>query len=240
MIQYANLSSSKIIIEASINGKTVHTIGAGAVKGVFEHKEVIIKDGIKKIKSNAFTYCEDFLYVFIPNSVETINGNGFNAVCDRFFTNHIYKPLEWDTQWSGYSNSNSYTITYNVDEDECTCLSNDGYYEYLLLEDGTIALLKYLGDTSDVGTVNVKRTLDGYEISEIRANCFELKYYYTINIYIPKNIKLIEENAFIRTSTTSTTNVYFEVEKKLEGYHDNYINVESNYLVEKFGKKLSY
>ena len=101
-------------------------------------------------------------------------------------------------------------------------------------------MLKYLGDTSNVGTVNVKRALDGYEISEIRSNCFELKYYYTINIYIPKNIKVIEENAFIRTSTTRTTNFYFEAENKLEGYNENYINVESSYLTEEFNKKLNY
>jgi hypothetical protein len=239
LIAYMNHEvGSEIVIESTFNNETVHTIRKGAVYGFYNHKSLIIEDGVKKIQSGAFMECEEFNYAFIPSSVTTINAYGFGDVCERFYTNHTSKPDEWDTQWAGYS-TGSYSITYKTELDEIPSISFDGKYEYAVLDDGTVSLVKYLGDSS-LSTVKVPRTIDGYTVTEVKSNCYSLSYSSSMSIYIPETILVLEENAFYRSYTSYRTYVYFEAESALPGYHSKYINISSSYLTEYWDRSIGY
>lgn len=237
LIAYMNHEvGSEIVIKSTFNNETVHTIRKGAVCGFFNPKSLIIEDGVKKIQKYAFMMCEDFNYAYIPSSVTTINAYGFANVCDRFYTNHTSKPDEWDTLWAG--SSSSYTISYKTELDEIPSISFDGKYEYLVLDNGTASLVKYLG--SSTSTINVPRTVDGYTVTEVKNSCYSISYSSTVSIYIPKSILVLEENAFYRSYTYYRTYVYFEAEEVLPGYHSKYINTSSSYLNEYWNRSIGY
>lgn len=239
LIAYMNHEVGReIVIESTFNNETVHTIRKGAVYGFFNHKSLIIEDGVKKIQSGAFMVCEDFNYVYIPSSVTIINAYGFDGLCKRFYTNHTSKPDEWDTQWAGYS-TGSYSITYKIELDEIPSISFDGKYEYAVLDDGTVSLVKYLGSSS-ASTINVPRTIDGYTVTEVKSNCYSLSYSSSVYIYVPETIQVLEENAFYRSYSSTRTYVYFEAESALPGYHSKYINTSSSYLTQYWDRSIGY
>lgn len=62
--------------------KSIETIGAYAFKGCHDLQTVIIEDGVKRIQSEAFAFC-DKLDITIPPSVEEIYLDAFEA------TNHV-------------------------------------------------------------------------------------------------------------------------------------------------------
>jgi hypothetical protein len=237
LIAFMNHRADKLIIDSSFNNETVHTIRKGAVCGFFNSKTLIIEDGVNKIQKYAFMMCEDFNYAYIPNSVSTINAYGFADVCYRFYTNHTSQPDEWDTKWGG--SSSTYNITYGIEFKDVPLLSVDGKYEYQVLNDGTIALVKYLGSTS-TSKVKIPRTVDGYTVSKINSNCYSITYSSTLYIYIPETVVVLEEDAFYRSYSSTRTYVYFEVESELDGYHDIYINTYSSYLTEYWNKDIGY
>ena len=237
LIAYMNHEvGSEIVIKSTFNNETVHTIRKGAVCGFFNPKSLIIEDGVKKIQKYAFMMCEDFNYAYIPSSVTIINAYGFADVCDRFYTNHTSKPDEWDTLWAG--SSSSYTISYKTELDEIPSISFDGKYEYIVLDNGTAKLIKYLGSSSS--TIKVPRTIDGYTVTEVKSSCYSISNYSTVSIYIPKSILVLEENAFYRSYTSYRTYVYFEAESALPGYHSKFINTSSSYLTKYWNRSIGY
>ena len=239
LFAYMDYVETDIVINSVFDGEIVYTIKKGAVCGFYNNMNLIIEDGVKKIQKYAFVQCSHFNYAYIPSSVEVINAYGFADVCDRFYTNHTSQPDEWDSNWAGYYTSNI-TIYYNKQLDEVALLSQDGKYEYILLDNGTINLVKYLGSSSS-STLKVPREVDGYIISKISSKCYEITYYSnTFGIYIPKTVTILEENAFYKSVTNCHTSVFFEAEFALPGYHEGFVNISSYYLTMYWNRNIGY
>ena len=218
-------------VKATFNGKPVTTICPFAVSGLTNTKTITIENGVRKIKGYAFDNL-DLLAVLIPASVEIINANGFDNVCKDFYCGVAAKPDEWDSQWAG-GNTSSYSITYSA-----TSLPDyreNDTYKYAVMPDDTVALFQWKGSGTKI---SIPRTIDGYPVKAIRANCFTISSYDTVNIYIPNNVERIEPSAFY-SSTSYYRYYYYEASSRPGGASTN-IYSGSGYKTEYFNQTLSY
>ena len=107
------------------------------------------------------------------------------------------------------------------------------------IENGKITLLKYCGSGS---TLYIPRKIKGYTVAKIATDFYESSY--ATNIYIPKEVEVVEENAFVNTSTR-TFSFYFETEGVSANWDDNwyyntYYSSATRYISTYWNQKFSY
>lgn len=72
-------SDTKIVVPASVLGRSVTAIGSGTFKGKKLIISVTISEGITEIENSAFTRCSKLFYVSIPGSVKSIGNCAFES-----------------------------------------------------------------------------------------------------------------------------------------------------------------
>ena len=150
---------------------------------------ITIPNSVTSIGSSAFRNCTSMTKIYIPSSVTTIS-SPYSSSSPFYGWNKdavIYcgassKPDGWESDWNYYGSSQLKTI-WNV----AGLPQQNADWEYVEKNDGTKALVRYLGTAT---AVTVPTTLSGKTVSEICGNCFKDK---TIinNIYIPSSVTII-------------------------------------------------
>ena len=199
--------NSSIVIPSKYNSTTVHTIGSYAYYAI-ECDEIIITNGINKIKS--YGICCEANSIYIPKSVEIINANGVYDA-NYYCVEAKEKPSEWDTYWhTSSSNSNVYfdfDFDYKIYEDKFI-------YEIKATE---VHLIKYIGSSS---TIKIPRMINGYEVTTIKEGFLNDKNYYAY-VYIPKEVVMVEEKAFVN-SYSYTWYFYCECSEEVTSWNENW------------------
>ncbi len=155
---------------------------------------ITIPNSVTSIGSSAFKNCTSMTKIYIPSSVTTISAP-YSSASPFYGWNKdavIYcgassKPDGWGSDWnyyvsSGYSLEFLKTI-WNV----AGLPQQNADWEYVEKNDGTMALVRYLGTAT---AVTVPTTLSGKTVSEICGNCFKDKTSIN-NIYIPSSVTTI-------------------------------------------------
>lgn len=194
--------NEEIVIPSQYKGTNIHTIKEFAM--LCEYCTVIISDGVNKIQRYGILGAES---VYIPKSVTIINAYGVEA--NYYFVEVETKPSEWDTYWNdGDSNA-----MFGADDE--FRYDSDKRIVYKI-EDGKVTLLKYVGSSS---TLYIPRQIKGYTVAKIATEFYS--YNYSAKIYIPKEIEVICENAFINRGS-NTFSFYFETEGVSANWDDNW------------------
>ena len=151
---------------------------------------ITIPNSVTSIGYCAFGNCTAMTKIYMPSSVTTISASsysyspfyGWNGSA-VIYCGASSKPSGWGSYWNYYSSSSQLKTIWNV----AGLPQQNADWEYVEKNDGTMALVRYLGTAT---AVTVPTTLSGKTVSEICGNCFKDK---TIinNIYIPSSVTII-------------------------------------------------
>jgi len=220
----------EIIVPGTYNGKTVHTIMSWAY--YTDNVSIRISSGVNKIQKYAFN--GDIFSIYIPKSVNTINAYGV-SYADCYCIEAKSKPDEWDTYWNGNRTTNVY-FGWNEDNRIDYEAVNKVIYK---IENDCVTLIKYLGSNS---TLYIPRTIEGYTVTKIATGFYSSSG--TRYFYIPKEIEVIEANAF---TNTSSRYFYFYFETKehpinwsSNWYYNSYYGNYTSYISKSWNQKFSY
>ena len=197
----------------------------------------IIKEGFIETNSSYHPIYK----IYIPNSITSIEYHAFNTYASGTYIEYYLEessvPTTWDTNWYNnpyYSGENtSYLrLNYNYNYIYLDNLKISGDFAYVENND-EITLVLYLGNITNNTNIYIPRYINGKIITTINTGFINSNYY--CNVYIPKEIDTIKENAFVMIgSSTSYWNFYFERSK------DELINVDENYFYNSYRDSSSY
>ena len=155
---------------------------------------ITIPNSVTSIGSYAFRYCTSMTKIYIPSSVATISTSskydspffGWNQDA-VIYCGASSKPDAWGSYWNNYGSSSYSSEFLKTIWNVAGLPQQNADWEYVEKNDGTMALVRYLGTAT---AVTVPTTLSGKTVSEICGNCFKDK---TIinNIYIPSSVTII-------------------------------------------------
>ena len=155
---------------------------------------ITIPNSVTSIGSSAFRNCTSMTKIYIPSSVTTISAP-YSSASPFYGWNKdavIYcgassKPDGWGSDWNYYGSS-GYSLEFLKTIWNVAGLpQQNADWEYVEKNDGTMALVRYLGTAT---AVTVPTTLSGKTVSEICGNCFKDKKSIN-NIYIPSSVTTI-------------------------------------------------
>ena len=162
----------------------VTSIGKSAFAYCSSLKQVIISDGVEIIGRSAFDSCSSLTEVTIPKSVTSIEYAAFDN-CDALTTVHYGGSK---TDWGKISiGSDNDPLT--KAEIICAIQESNGFAYTVTGDEATIT-----GYTGSAKNIVIPSELGGKPVTAIADKAFYG--YKTPNIYIPKTIKKIGEDAF--------------------------------------------
>ena len=205
--------NESITIPSQYIGKTIHTINSWSI--FISNGVVKILDGVNKIKKYGVIAENGFVYV--PQSVSTINADGISATCCLVEVNK--KPDDWDSNWF---DGNGSDVLFGFDQNVKASVEYQMLYQ---IENGSITLIEYFGTSA---TLYIPREIEGYTVTKIAAGFYTSSS--TRKIYIPKEIEVIESKAF----TNSGYNTYYfyieRAERPIDWSSDwYYYSISGNY-----------
>ena len=163
----------------------VTSIGRSAFAYCSRLKQVIISDGVEIIRGSAFYGCSSLTEVTIPKSVTSIEYMAFYD-CGALATVHYGgSQTDWDKISIGSENDplkNAPNIIFAIQE-------SNGFAYTVTGDEATIT-----GYTGSARSLAIPSELGGKPVTAIADKAFYG--YKTPNIYIPKTIKKIGEDAF--------------------------------------------
>ena len=169
--------------------KSVETIGNGAFGFCSSLTKVTIPEGVTSIKDSAFANCSRLTEVTIPKSVTSIGERAFYQ-CEALTTVHYGGTQEdWDALKNTIDNGNNPLLNANI---ICAIQESNGFAYTVTGDEATIT-----GYTGSAENIAIPSELGGKPVTAIADKAFYG--YKTPNIYIPKTIKAIGEDAFART-----------------------------------------
>jgi len=168
--------------------KSVETIGISAFAGCSSLTKVTIPEGVTSIGDTAFAGCSGLTEVTIPKSVESIGKQAFDD-CDALKT--VYYGGS-QTDWGKISISSENDPLKNAPNIIFAIQESDGFAYTVTGDEATIT-----GYTGSAKNIVIPSELGGKPVTAIADKAFYG--YKTPNIYIPKTIKKIGEDAFRRT-----------------------------------------
>ena len=178
-------SDSKVDIPAELGGKPVTEIGIFAFALCDSLTEVTIPEGVTSIGNAAFSGCSSLTEVTIPKSVTSIGDSAFYN-CDALKT--VYYGGS-QTDWGKISiGSDNDPLT--KAEIICAIQESNGFAYTVTGDEATIT-----GYTGSARSLVIPSELGGKPVTAIADKAFE-GYKNIVNIYIPKTIKAIGEDAF--------------------------------------------
>ena len=155
-------------------------------------KKVIISDGVEIIETSAFQSCGSLTEVTIPKSVTSIESFAF---CDCEALKTVYyggTQKDWDALKKNIGEENTPLLNANV---ICAIQESNGFAYTVTGDEATIT-----GYTGSARSLVIPSELGGKPVTAIADKAFYG--YRTPNIYIPKTIKAIGEDAFARTDSS--------------------------------------
>ena len=175
----------------------VTSIGAGAFNCCYNLEEVTIPEGVTSIKDSVFEGCSSLTEVTIPKSVTSIKSAAFYD-CGALTT--VYyggTQKDWDALKKNIGEENTPLLNANI---ICAIQESNGFAYTVTGDEATIT-----GYTGSARSLVIPSELGGKPVTAIADKAFYG--YKTPNIYIPKTIKAIGEDAF--AGTVSSDKVRF-------------------------------
>ena len=169
--------------------KSVTSIGAFAFRSCSSLTKAIIPEGVTSIGESAFQSCGSLTEVTIPKSVTSIESFAF-CDCDALTTVHYGgTQKDWDALKKNIGEENTPLLNANI---ICAIQESNGFAYTVTGDEATIT-----GYTGSAKNLVIPSELGGKPVTAIADKAFYG--YKTPNIYIPKTIKAIGEDAFART-----------------------------------------
>ena len=167
--------------------KSVTSIGGSAFEGCSSLTKVIIPEGVTSIGKWAFLRCSSLTEVTIPKSVTSIEAYAFSE-CKALTTVHYGGTQEdWDALKKNIGEENAPLVNANI---ICAIQESNGFEYTVTGDEATIT-----GYTGSAKSLVIPSELGGKPVTAIADKAFE-GYKNIVNIYIPKTIKAIGEDAF--------------------------------------------
>ena len=210
-------SDSKVDIPAELGGKPVTEIGEWAFAYCSSLTEVTIPKSVTSIRAFAFRSCSSLTKAIIPEGVTSIGESAFQscgsltevtipksvtsiesfAFCDCEALKTVYyggTQKDWDALKKNIGEENDPLLNANV---ICAIQESNGFAYTVTGDEATIT-----GYTGSARSLAIPSELGGKPVTAIADKAFYG--YRTPNIYIPKTIKAIGEDAFARTVSSDT------------------------------------
>ena len=205
-------SDSKVDIPAELGGKPVTSIGVYAFWNCRSLTKVTIPEGVTSIGGSAFQSCSSLTKATIPEGVTSIRGSVFEG-CSSLREVTIPKSVtsieshafyncgalatvyyggtqgDWDALKKNISEYNTPLLNANI---ICAIQESNGFAYTVTGDEATIT-----GYTGSARSLVIPSELGGKPVTAIADKAFYG--YRTPNIYIPKTIKTIGEDAFAGT-----------------------------------------
>ena len=205
-------SDSKVDIPAELSGKPVTEIGEWAFAYCSSLTEVTIPEGVTSIRAFAFRSCSSLTKAIIPEGVTSIGESAFQS-CGSLTEVTIPKSVtsiesfafsdcgalatvyyggtqkDWDALKKNIGEENTPLLNANI---ICAIQESNGFAYTVTGDEATIT-----GYTGSAKNLVIPSELGGKPVTAIADKAFYG--YRTPNIYIPKTIKAIGEDAFART-----------------------------------------
>ena len=180
-------ADSKVDIPAELGGKPVTEIGDYAFAFCSSLTEVTIPEGVTSIRDSVFEGCSSLREVTIPKSVTSIESHAFYN-CGALATVYYGGTQEdWDALKKSISEYNTLLLNANI---ICAIQESNGFAYTVTGDEATIT-----GYTGSAENIVIPSELGGKPVTAIADKAFE-GYKNIVNIYIPKTIKAIGEDAF--------------------------------------------
>ena len=202
-------SDSKVDIPAELGGKPVTEIGEWAFAYCSSLTEVTIPKSVTSIRAFAFRSCSSLTKVIIPEGVTSIGESAFQscgsltevtipksvtsiesfAFCDCEALKTVYyggTQKDWDALKKNIGEENAPLLNANI---ICAIQESNGFEYTVTGDEATIT-----GYTGSARSLVIPSELGGKPVTAIADKAFYG--YKTPNIYIPKTIKAIGEDAF--------------------------------------------
>ena len=209
-------SDSKVDIPAELGGKPVTEIGEWAFAYCSSLTEVTIPKSVTSIRAFAFRSCSSLTKAIIPEGVTSIGESAFQscgsltevtipksvtsiesfAFCDCEALKTVYyggTQKDWDALKKNIGEENDPLLNANV---ICAIQESNGFAYTVTGDEATIT-----GYTGSARSLAIPSELGGKPVTAIADKAFYG--YRTPNIYIPKTIKAIGEDAFARTVSSN-------------------------------------
>ena len=182
-------SDTEVIIPSELGGKPVTAIGE---KAFYQNKTITsvkIPEGVTSIEITAFRNCSSLTEVTIPKSVTSIGWGAF-VECDALTTVHYGgTQKDWDALKKNIGEGNAWLLNANIIYSE-----NSSDYAYSVNDAGDgVTITKYNGSAKNIV---IPSELGGKPVTAIADKAF-YRYGKMRDIYIPKTVKAIGEDAFL-------------------------------------------
>ena len=178
-------SAKSLVIPSELGGKPVTEIGIFAFALCGSLTEVTIPEGVTSIGNAAFSGCSSLTEVTIPKSVTSIGDSAFYN-CDALKTVY-YGGSQTDWGKISIGSDNDPLLNANI---ICAIQESNGFAYTVTGDEATIT-----GYTGSAESLVIPSELGGKPVTAIADKAFE-GYKNIVNIYIPKTIKAIGEDAF--------------------------------------------
>ena len=167
--------------------KSVTSIGGSAFQSCSSLTKATIPEGVTSIRGSVFEGCSSLREVTIPKSVTSIESHAFYN-CGALATVYYGGTQEdWDALKKNISEYNTPLLNANI---ICAIQESNGFAYTVTGDEATIT-----GYTGSAENIVIPSELGGKPVTAIADKAFE-GYKNIVNIYIPKTIKAIGEDAF--------------------------------------------
>ena len=167
--------------------KSVTSIGYNAFQSCSSLTKATIPEGVTSIRGSVFEGCSSLREVNIPKSVTSIESHAFYN-CGALATVYYGGTQEdWDALKKNISEYNTPLLNANI---ICAIQESNGFAYTVTGDEATIT-----GYTGSAENIVIPSELGGKPVTAIADKAFE-GYKNIVNIYIPKTIKAIGEDAF--------------------------------------------
>ena len=194
-------SAESLVIPSELGGKPVTEIGAMAFSYCSSLTKATIPEGVTSIGEYAFSYCSSLTEVTIPKSVTSMEDRAFYE-CKALTTVHYCGTQEdWDALKKNIGEENTPLLNANI---ICAIQESNGFAYTVTGDEATIT-----GYTGSAENIVIPSELGGKPVTAIADKAFE-GYKNIVNIYIPKTIKAIGEDAFQNATSSLIRFICYE------------------------------
>ena len=227
---------------------SVDSIGANCFEGNSKIEKVEISFGIKTIGEFGFSYCQKLKTIYIPSSVTTIGRSCFymgeRPTYEKYCSTRLAILCGAQSAPIGYyiysfSNPVYKTWNYGFNTGDSTCCYHDvtmwgvtsygvsGDFEYAVINNSFVTILKYLGSSTD--SLEMPEKIDGKSVTNIAPGAFRIDGVDVENITLPKEVTSIYGSSFKQLVLFSESKLSDTLKENYNTYDGLYPNVVENF-----------